>query len=480
MLLLAAGGDPRHRPEVNLPPLVDAVRGAGNFNWQAVTLDGLDHFLGDPADETVFAPQVVDEILRFVADSIGLTTPGQLPPPPADAPARVVIEGVRVVDVREGRLGPESDVVVSDGRITAIGPASVEAVGPGGGFARVDGRGRYLMPGLFDMHGHVSFFGLDALPRMVTHGVLSVRDMGGDRERLRRARDEIAAGRMLGPRLLMPGPFVDGEKPNYRYRRFVSDAESATAAVDELVDAGVDFIKVHSRVPPDAYDALAVAAADRGIRFAGHVPFGRTPLQASDAGQASIEHADSFFSTLAAARHAGVTSWREARDYWTTERGADDCARLARNGTFVTPTLVTARTLLPKMRPGLEVLLPWMVDITGQLHRAGVPIVAGTDFGRRMNGIEPGAALHEELELLVTCGLSPADAIAAATIRAAELAGLDGVTGEVREGLLAELVLVDGNPLEDVRKARAIVGVYHQGRWITKEELLRLRVAASP
>lgn len=333
------------------------------------------------------------------------------------------------------------------------------------GTVEIDGSGRYLIPGLWDSHVHTCMWGQDALARFVHNGVTHVRDMGGDLRELLAWRQAIESGEVEGPSMLIAGPFLDGDKPNDVYRCFLTTVDAIAPAVDALQAHGVDFLKVHSRLPEKVFTELARIARQRGIAVCGHVPAGILPADASDAGMTSIEHADSLFSALVRAP-AGATDWVEARAWWQGETGRRALQRIAANGTVLVPTLSVPDVVAERLGGTANALSTWTREITRAAHAAGIPIAAGTDTARRLLGIVPGEALHRELRLLVACGLTPAEALRSATLVPARRFGGDARGGVIAVGRPADLVLLRGNPLEDIRQTAAIEGVVVRGRWL--------------
>lgn len=413
----------------------------------------------------------------------------------------VAITHVTVVDAAGGPSRPGMTVLVSGDRITAVGSAASVTVPRG---ARViDGRGRYLIPGLWDMHVHLSYLPAEALPLFLANGVLGVREMGGEVEQLLRWRGEIAAGRLPGPRIIVPGPVVEspqwlamlrdraGDLPGaaglLRQRTGVGTAEDARRAVDSAAALGVDFIKIRNSASRESYFALAREARRRGLPLAGHAPQPVGPGEASDSGHASFEHA--FLPAL---------------DGMTPADRAALFRRFRANGTAVTPTLIAGRNhrllpdsvvaaaladslgvrdarrrylpprLLAKWREERELVTRDRPRDWAALHRShlrdvremqreGVRILAGTDVGVQL--VYPGWGLHEELELLVReAGLTPAEALRSATLAPAEFLGLQRALGTVEVGKLADLVLLDADPLADIRNTRRIRAVVVNGR----------------
>ena len=450
-----------------------------------------------------------------------------------NAPPPLVITDVTVIDVVAGRGVPGRTVLIQGDRIRAVGArAGRGAVRIPAGASVVDGRGKYLIPGLWDMHVH-------ALPRerrpratetlfplFVANGVTGVRDMGDVLDtlialRARRARDTIVA-----PRLVAAGPIVDGPHPTFPDQSIaVASASDAPRIVDSLASLGVDFIKVYSRLPRETYLALAAAARRRGIPFAGHVPVEVSVREASDAGQASVEHiADIVIdcsSEEAALRRDYVAAVKDAPSGATELTRARRAARtralatvdwpkcralfahLARNGTWVVPTLVVGANASDTTRPNdprlryfeAPTVAGWRAERNAgaprsgadassavrpaalaeaapyvrELARAGVRLLAGTDLPNAFTF--SGFDLHAELALLVEAGLTPAAALRSATSEAARFLRARDSLGTVAPGKLADLVLLDANPLVDIRNTAKIRAVLLAGRYLDRAAL---------
>jgi imidazolonepropionase-like amidohydrolase len=453
---------------------------------------------------------------------------------PKKLPQLLVLTNINVVDVASGSVEPRMNVLIRDGRIEAIAKRAL--IQAGRNMQVVNADGKYLIPGLWDMHVHTAIR-LEAeslLPLYVAYGVTGVRDMGGDFDRIRHLREEIAAGRVLGPTIVAPGPFVDGPQPEPDSNFLpVANAGEARAAVRNLKARGADFIKVQAGLSPEAYRALADEAKRSGIAFAGHVPESVNAVDASDVGQKSIEHMspalpgdaaillacsgreDELRRDLLALRAPDMkpeearTRTRALQADLVSSYSEAKCdrvaARLAHNRTVVVPTLIWSASIRPASRADIIGDLPmqyvpaklrerWttarrsflegapdetlalnqkMAEIaeklTGRLHRARVTLLAGTDNFDAF--VIPGFSLHQELELLVRSRLSPLDALRAATVYAARFLGRHNDTGTVAVGKRADLVVLDANPLEDIRNTRRISGVVLGGKYLSRSEL---------
>lgn len=446
----------------------------------------------------------------------------------------IAIVGVAVVDVATGERVPDQTVVVSGSRITAVGPRQGRgAVRVASGARVVDGTGGYLIPGLWDMHVHAlpgerrpraleTFF-----PLFVANGVTGVRDMGDALDTLRAVRARRA---LTSPRLVAAGPLVDGPKPTVPDLSIaVATPADAEKIVDSLASGGVDFIKVYSRLPRDTYSAIAAAARRRGLPFAGHVPVEVSVSDASSAGQASIEHLAEIILDCssdevdlrrqvveavqpappgsaeltrarrsARARALRMVDWPKCRSLFS---------RLARNKTWVVPTLAVGANVADTTRAhdarlryfDATTLAAWRADApvpaarapndssaprpapladvapyVRELVRAGVGLLAGTDLPNFYTF--PGFDLHAELALLVQAGLTPLQALQAATLNPARFLHATDSLGAVAPGKLADLVLLDANPLADIRNTAAIRAVFTNGRYLDRPALDSLLV----
>jgi imidazolonepropionase-like amidohydrolase len=422
----------------------------------------------------------------------------------APLPSLAVLH-VTIVDVRTGELRPDHTVLISGTRIQTVGPSTRVRV-PAGTTA-VEARGSYMIPGLWDMHVHTGgepitrevFFA-----RLVAHGVTGIRDMTGDcyepcaatetrAEQVQQWRQAIMEGTLLGPRIVTSGPVVDGPQPLHAGSLAVSSEVEARRAVQQTRDRGADFIKVYSLLPREAYFALADEATRQRIRFAGHVPISVTVEEAARAGQASMEHlygtAEACSSREAEIREAyaealsrlGSLEWIDmvaltdatlsySLESFSEEKCAPLLARLAAQRSWHVPTLVEAQSRISD-----EAIRNSRV-VVGALYRAGIPILTGSDAADPSN---IGSRLHEELALLVEAGLPPLEALRAATLNAAEYLNLSGPLGAVQQGALADLVVLDANPLEDIHNLRRISAVILDGRYLDRQALDDLSAAGA-
>lgn len=435
----------------------------------------------------------------------------------AGAASTVAITHVTVIDTTGGPSQSDMTVVVRDQRIVDVGKS--DAVHPPAGARLVDGAGKYLIPGLWDMHVH-EVFG-DWIPRnekvvpplFVANGITGVRDMGGDLDVLKVWRAKIAAGEMLGPRMVIAGPMLDGPVPRFPSSAPVANAADARRWVDNLTHEGVDFIKIQSLIPRDGYFAAADEAKKLGIVFVGHVPDAVRASEASNAGQKSIEHFTGIFegcSTIEDQLIKGPKSLGRNVATYDPARAKALIALMAKNQTWQVPTLVWERGQwliddidlshdpLTKYAPAAWKDRTWPMfvkdilkdmdtdplpvrkkfvqmelDMTLAMFRAGVPFLAGTDTAAGVH-IFPGFSLHQELALFVKAGLTPLQALQTATLNPAKFLNRLSDLGTVERGKLADLVLLDADPLENIDNASKIRAVVLAGRYFDRPALDRM------
>lgn len=385
-------------------------------------------------------------------------------------PAPVIaIVGGNIVDPTSAERAVPGVVLVSGERIVAAGPK----VGVPAGARRIDARGKYVVPGLWDMHAHLAAPGPvgRAPERYVGHGVLAVRDMGGLADQLFALRAELRSGVRVGPTLLLAGPTLNGESFAV-WHRPVPTVEEARRVVRELKSAQVDFIKIHRAITPEVFQAIASETKALGLRFSGHVPSVMNFGDAADAGMHTVEHVQTLPENEIRDPKNPAKTVDEAVARIEGARGDEVFAALARNRTYFTPTMVAyiagAEDSSPERAAGIRRLYERFKTIVDRAHKAGVPILAGTDVLT-----DQGEMLHRELEALVQSGLSPREALASATTLPAEAMGRG--PGQVVAGLEASFLVVDADPTLDVRNLRKVSLLLLRGRVIDAGELAELR-----
>jgi hypothetical protein len=434
-------------------------------------------------------------------------------------PAQTVITHVTVINPGTSSVRPDLSVVITGDRITAVSGAAEFEVPKN---ARViDGRGQYLIPGLWDMHVHSAFGdwfpgGRDIiLPLFIANGVTGVRDMGGDTPVLFAWRKQILERQIVGPRMIVSGPMLDGYLPDGKSLRFpssiaVATPESAIAAVDSLKLQGVDFIKVQSEIPHDAYIAAAAEARKQGLPIVGHVPTTVRLAETVAAGQKSIEHLMGIFEGCSTEEDKFISGQGDLKLMLSTydQKRCDALiALLAKSQTWQVPTLawqragtfldqrdlkhqpldkyvpaywrdVTWRRFTDEMMPDLlkdplalrQEYFARNLRMVGAMHRAGVPFLAGTDTAPGVY-IIPGFSLHDELANFVEAGFTPMEALQTATSNPAIFFGVGGSFGSVEPGKAADLVLLNANPLDDIRNTRKVNCVIANGHLFDRTAL---------
>ena len=421
--------------------------------------------------------------------------------------ASLVIRHVTIIDATGSPARPGMTIVITGDRISAIGQDGKIAIPKR---AQVtDGSGKFLIPGLWDMHVHLSMAGETTPPLFIANGITSVRDMGGDFATVKALREKIASGAIVGPRIKAAGPILESPRfirvieeltgRSWKDRIGVADAADAREAVDSLVALGVDFVKIRTNASHDSYLAIAAEAKRAGMQLVGHPPERVTLIEASDAGQRSFEHLFIF--------DQGVGDVKETSQ------------RLVKNGAWLVPTLAARRTATENdvaaalddrrgvrdprrkyLSPDLSARwrsaawlwktdnppLDWKslqakaVERLRVMIKAGVRVMAGTDIPAPL--VYPGFGLHEELEQLVKdAGLTPLEALQSATRGPAEFFNMSDSLGTIENRKIADLVLLDANPLEDIRNTRSINAVVQNGKLIPKAGIQQIldQVAAN-
>jgi imidazolonepropionase-like amidohydrolase len=405
---------------------------------------------------------------------------------------------VTVIDVTGGPALTDVTVSVSGNRIVAITPSRSSTASGN----VIDATGKFLIPGLWDMHAH--WADEEYLTTFTVNGVTGVRLMNGFPGHLDWRR-HIERGSTIGPRLRIAGPFIDAAKPTYPVASIgVANADEARAAVHTTKSIGYDFVKTYSGLGRDAFFALADECKRENIPFAGHVPDSIGADEFAQAGGISLEHlrrVDFACADLVVDPSNPPDLVTVANAYDATKAAAV-FALFKQTATWQCPTLVVSRKQLagipgllsdPRMEylpPSLQALyrslnlaprrapdaanaiLDNEQTMVAAMQPAGVGLLAGTDTPTW--GVFPGSALHEELALLVQAGLSPLEALQAATLNPARFLGQEADLGRVQTGKLADLVLLDANPLEDIHNTARIRAVVQNGTLFLRADLERM------
>ncbi len=432
----------------------------------------------------------------------------------------VVINHVNVVDVLTGQILPNQVVAIARGKIVEVEPADQDSYA-----ARqyVNGSGRYLIPGLWDMHVH--FRGGDSLiaankkslTLFLAHGITTVRDAGGDlTPSVMQWRRDMAAGQLLGPRIFTSGPKIDGPGAYWPGSLEVETPAQISKALDSLQRLKVDYVKIYdSKISGPAYLNTIAQAQRRGLKTTGHMPYSVTLGEAVKRGLDATEHLYYVFkacsgkedsltalvrNSLNTPKPLGLFAMLPAvYDTYSPVAAARIFALMAKHHTAAVPTLYIQKTLaeLPANDHSQDTLRAYIdpriqatyvrrlagarqqsaaanafsrklnakfMTLIPLLQAAGVPLLAGSDSGAFNSFIYPGASLQDELGLLVQAGLTPVQALRAATINGAQFMGVAGRSGSITPGKDADLVLLTANPLADIANIKKIDAVVSRGK----------------
>lgn len=418
----------------------------------------------------------------------------------------IVFVNVNVLPMSTELVLAQQTVIVENGKIAKIG--SVDTVPVPKSARVIDGTDRFLMPGLAEMHAHVTGTSKKQIERLATlfvaNGVTTIRGMLGQPSHLK-LREQLESGEIFGPRLVTSGPSLNG--------RSVSSASDAARMVRAQQAAGYDFIKVHPGLSRQAFAALAATANEINMPFAGHVPVASGVLEALRRKMATIDHLDGYFLALLPPASDGAGGFGGFFDVMLAadvdaSRIPEIAAATAAAGTWNVPTEVLIEQIIDdtpvadlRLRPETRYVSKAVVDdwvaakqsllkdrnytadtaalaislrrrLILELHRAGAGLLLGSDAPQTFN--VPGFSVHRELSVLVASGLTPYEALRTGTVAVAEFLGTN--TGIISEGREADLVLLDANPFIDIDNSDRIHGVMLRGRWLPASELaMRLK-----
>jgi len=436
----------------------------------------------------------------------------------------LAIKNVSVIDMTGAPAKPNMTVVIDRGRITQIGRSSRVRI-PKNALV-VDGKTKFLIPSLWDMHVHVLNADL-MLPLFVANGVLGVRDLGVHNiDDILKWRLQAAAGKIISPRIITAGKILDGyPQADASFSILVKTPEEGRKAVDDLKAKGVDFIKVYEVLTRDTYYAIVDESKKVGLPFVGHIPTAITTTEASDAGQKSIEHlgkiledsssspdkikaehdapikeGDYFaFTTRLGRTNAAIV------DTYDDNRARELFAHFRKNNTWQVPTLAIkyGRTFIDELdakgdprtkyvelsqinywKPAVGFFSRYRtqvyidaqrkyfqkeMDLVGEMQRSGIKILAGTDAPNAY--VIAGFGLHDELALLVKAGLTPLQALQSATREPAQFFGELRDQGTIEKGKIANLILLDADPLADITNTTRINAVIQNGRYLSRQDL---------
>lgn len=408
------------------------------------------------------------------------------------------LENVHVIPISSPGVLHNHTLIVRNGEIEALGPTGTVPVPPTA--QRLPVAGKYLIPGLADMHVHIS--SERDLLRFLQHGVTQLRNMSDHSvfgkmlgyPPLPELRDRIKRRELLGPRMTSCGPFLDGDPPQHSLTTVIRTAEEAQQAVQATVEQGFDCVKVYNQLSASNYQAVARAARQAHIPIMGHVPHAVGLDGAISGGMRSIEHLNAYIDNFKAVYRIAPKRWPEAiqrtidagiyncptLSVWASHPRSEDFTEIEQDPRF--------RYLIPSMKWFWKLALPdyihmqelelelyptRMLELSSRLVKAladaGAPLLIGTDAN--LVGIYPGDATWREMELFAQAGVAPQRILEAATLNAAKLWRQEQAYGSIEIGKAADFVLLQDNPLQDISAIRHNVGVMLRGRWLTQEQL---------
>lgn len=444
-------------------------------------------------------PRFIVIILVSALILVACTLPAALRPGP-EVPRAYLIENAAVLDVETGEVDEAQYVYVEGGIIRHVSDQPPTAMGAG--TMRIDARGAALLPGLIDMHVHV--FDEADLAANLAYGVTTIRNLGGMPFHLPMAR-QIEQGRLLGPRLITTGTILNerGGRNTNELQTLVAGGERARAAVRRQYRAGYRHLKVYSNLSRESLAAILDEAALLGMSVSGH------PVEGTDTDP--LDMAATLAGRFTTIEHTESIVWFGLDDDTDPDRARALARQMAAADARVTPTLIVHQNLARIVetggahveRPDMHSFSPvvqsfeqanydfwasyphddrtrmqaFYVEMTGYMHEAGVELVVGTDAGVMVT--PHGVSVSEEIELLVDAGLTPLEALQAATVNSARALGLADQIGRVDVGYAADLMLVQENPLGNLSELRRPVGVMRGDRWLDGDDLAALREASS-
>jgi imidazolonepropionase-like amidohydrolase len=451
----------------------------------------------------------------------------------AEDPVKSVVAGATVIDIYTGSKMVQ-DIVITGNRISQVGPSGAVPVPPG---ARIiDAKGRYVIPGLWDSHIHLTTYSelQESLPTLlVAYGITSVREMGAPLEKLVALRHWILQEEVIAPHIYFAGPLINSS-PRWGNKKSVEvdTPAQAIALVDQLADAGASLVKPYEMLKPDIFRAVVKRAQERGLKVAGHLPISMSihevldviptydiqhlggqisgiKVESAEQGEAIHKTRTAYLADHRAEAQQGVHLMLEVEKVTPvalTDMNAskrDELIRLfAEKGTWHTPTLTVLPNSLelenhPYRQEGLQYLPEdllegyrrfretkemrevmqrrsqwgaWQLKTVNLMHEAGIPMLAGTDSPPLLLSA-PGVVLHFELEALVQAGLSPLEALQTATLNPALFFDIEEEVGSITEGKVADMLLLNADPLEDITNTHKIDTVIIGGRVLGRQEL---------
>ena len=435
-----------------------------------------------------------------------------IPSPVKGGEEKLLITNVNIIDVKSGDIKKNVSIWIKDDQIVKIGNSNSKT--PIQSHKDVDGKGGFIIPGLWDLHAHLVITGPEyGLPMYLKYGVLGIRDMGwGPELDPIILRDKINSDKILGPKMFVAGPILDGDTNDYPYRIRLSTPEDVVPTLKKLKSIGVDFIKVHASLPKNIYLKIAKEVKLLGLRFEGHVPRSITAAEASDAGQSTLEHMIMDWCQFTEVKDENG----EIKDQCNDQKVLNLIDKLKKNGTWLVPTMsvyhsgfdtiVTNSSSFQKLideadsRTGKhpinqQTIEGWKLqyEVSKQfsppedqlktltknqwylmkkmlklVSDSGVKIMTGTDSGYL--GVYPGISTHIEMEVMVEAGVTPLKALQSATINPIEYFGLENEMGSITAGMKANFLLLEKNPLLNISNTQTIKAIILNGKISAPED----------
>ena len=449
------------------------------------------------------------------------------------ASQKILIRNINIVDVEKGQIQENQSVLIANKKIISVAKNIADPKDA----TIIEGKGKFLCPGFWDMHVHAIVSYKSMLPLLVAYGITGVREMGTEFvDTMVYLRRMVNEQKIVGPSIYGTGPVLDGVptilKPGLDFG--LRTPAEARHAVDSIAAKGVDFLKVYEMLSPEVFSAIATSAKEKNLPFVGHLPVQVDMITAVNAGMKSIEHLTGFEATftsksdsiraietemirtttssnglqlLAAIRRK---RFAEAYGYFNAQKADEICALLKSRNVYITPTLgvllrFARRDDLVAQQSGADKYIDaqtksgwnrqwdnllkdtafaasekraqYLLMITKVLHEHGVAILAGTDTPN--SWIIPGFSLHREFQYLSEAGFSNADILRTATINPARFMNKENETGSIVVGKFADLVILTADPLANISNTQKIDGVILKGKFFSKEELEQMKLSAA-
>lgn len=414
------------------------------------------------------------------------------------------IKNINIVDVQNGGVLANQNVLIEGNKIKAI---YLEEVDVPDSTQIIDGEAKYLMPGLWDMHGHFLGNYQEYAPLLIANGVTGIREMSGEYSTLDSVKKEIAIGNKFFPDIYSAGNIIEGRPKWWNWSVLVQNKIEAVKEVENQLEQGIDFIKIYTGLNRESYFAIAEKCRQVGKPFAGHIPSSVSMWEAIDAGQQSSEHLygllEACIPDIGQLKNKpvfGTEHYQCLLDNFQREKFDSLTRKLANSNTWLCPTLTMVKNYSmldnpelkndPRMKYMPKEDLRWWnrgnayekshydvcrshfkleQGLLGDLEKAGVKIIAGTDFKNPY--CYPGFSLHDELELMVDGGMSVLSVLQSATSNAAKFINRENEFGSIEMGKTASLLLLDANPLANISNTKKISGVFQRGKYYNKKDL---------